>query len=77
MKFQYLLAFMAIGLSMAQRSNRPGADGCSMICTADFKPVCARGRDGTVRTFANSCELRTARCQEPAAAFSVLREGQC
>ncbi|EZF23401.1 hypothetical protein H112_03848 [Trichophyton rubrum D6] len=78
MKVQYLLTFMTIGLSMAHSGRHMKRnDGCSTICTAEFKPVCGQGSDGTSKTFSNLCQLKAANCDKSSSSFVLLREGEC
>ncbi|EFR00340.1 hypothetical protein MGYG_03342 [Nannizzia gypsea CBS 118893] len=78
MKIQFLLTFMTIGLSVAHRGrDMKRAPECSVICTADFKPVCGMGSDGALKTFSNACQLKAAACENSANAFTMLREGSC
>ena len=47
---ELLLGLLAIGIS----SHPSAAAGC--VCTLDQDPVCARGDDGSLSTFGNSCQ---------------------
>jgi len=46
---------------------------CDMMCTLDYKPVCAT--DGM--TYSNICEMKVAKCYNPAAHITMMYEGHC
>jgi len=41
-----------------------------VICTQDFRPVCARTRTGTLETFSNACRARAAKA-------TIVHPGPC
>ncbi|KAF9079934.1 hypothetical protein BGX23_002950, partial [Mortierella sp. AD031] len=50
---------------------------CNKICTADYKPVCAKLQSGESKTFENKCVLDAFKCENPSEKVELVASGAC
>nr|AKQ62391.1 serine proteinase inhibitor [Cyanea capillata] len=68
-----MIAFVVFALCLSAASaTKPLGEGCLMVCTADYRPVC--GND--LKTYPNECALRSAACEKGSAIVPVYK-GEC
>ncbi|CAD7081326.1 unnamed protein product [Hermetia illucens] len=68
-----LLALFIISIVVCAASVE--AEPCPLICTADYRPVCATDGNAT-RTFGNACALRVENCLKRTN-FRKIHDGEC
>ncbi|CAD7081325.1 unnamed protein product [Hermetia illucens] len=67
-----LLALFLLSIIVCAASAQ---EPCPVICTLDYRPVCATD-GGETRTFGNACALRSENCLRRKN-FRKLNDGEC